>query len=538
MRGDPPAGTRAPARWLAPARASWIPVALAVALAACRGDAKDPGAAEVARAAVVTTEHGQLRGRARGAVEVFRGIPYAAPPVGERRFGPPGPAPSWTGLRDAGRFGSKCPQLGLGAAPIGDEDCLTLNLWRPRAPSAKGALRPVMVFIHGGANVLGGGSDPQLDGRRLAAEQELVVVTINYRLGLLGFLAHPALRAESGSSGNWAYLDQIAALEWLARNVAAFGGDPERVTIVGQSAGALSVCVLLASPLAAGLFQAAILQSGGCDVAPLEQREAEGAALLQASGCAAAADPLACLRALPAEALVALTPALGPGVFDWILPVGGAVDGHVLPASPWQRFAAGAHAVVPTMIGTNAAETELFTPRSIDSCHGYSQAIGAQFEDAAARVLAAYPCTDDASARETYVAATTDALFGCEARRILSALAPAAERSGAALFRYSYAHTRGDPAVRELRAFHGAELQLVFGTMDRLGYDLPEAEAALAGIMQRSWAALAATGSPVHEGTPSWEPWTLERDNAAVFDWPVAAVDHLDGSRCASWSAP
>ncbi|HLT34704.1 MAG TPA: carboxylesterase family protein, partial [Enhygromyxa sp.] len=482
--------------------AARLVLASALTSVACRSEPEPRSSAEPDPAAlVVATDRGRVRGTTDGGAQAFRGIPYAAAPTGERRFRAPEPPAAWDGIRDATAFGNKCPQRGVLDILVGDEDCLNLNVWRPSTPASDP--RPVLVFIHGGANVVGSGSDPLHSGRRLAHDHELIVVTFNYRLGLLGFLAHPRLTAESGTSGNWAYLDQIAALQWVARNIAAFGGDPKRVTIVGESAGALGVCVLLTSPLAAGLFTAAIMQSGGCDVAPLTRREQDGERLANISGCARAPDMLECLRGISVTHLLALTPAPAE-ISSWALPTGGAVDGVVLPTSPWQAFAAGTHAVVPTLVGSNADETELFAPKTIDSCSAYQLAIQKSFGVSSEDVLAEYPCADYPNPRQAYVAATTDAIFDCQARRILRSLAPAARESGTPLFRYLYAYTRADPAVRELRAFHGGEIQLLFGTMPRIGYKLPDAEKTLSQIIQTSWAAIARSGSPIHAATPGW----------------------------------
>lgn len=474
-----------------------------------------------------------MRGTFDGDSQVFRGIPYAAPPVAELRFRPPEPPAAWDEVRDATTFGDKCPQPGIGGLIIGDEDCLTLNVWRPSTLATEP--RPVLLFIHGGANIIGSGSDPYLHGRRLAEERDLVVVTINYRLGLLGFLAHPTLTAESGSSGNWAYLDQIAALQWVSRNIAAFGGDPERVTIAGESAGGLSVCVLLASPLAAGLFDAAIIQSGGCDVAPLEQREREGERMTKLSGCAPAADPVDCLRGVSAARLVELAPLGQRDVSKWALTIGGAVDGRVLPASPWAMFAAGTHNVVPTLVGSNAHETEIFIPDTVATCSAYELAVRETFDGSADDVLTEYPCSDDSRAREIYVQATTDAIFGCQTRRILRGLA--ARQGSIPLFRYHYAYARADPTIRDLRAFHASEVQLLFGHIARLGYRIPESERTLVTIMQTSWANMAALGSPIHEATPGWQPYDPARDNAMIFDSPVSVADRVGNSHCDFWDA-
>lgn len=509
-----------------------LAAALALSLLACR-EPKPDASDEPPDPLLVSTELGPIRGQQQGRVHAFRGVPYAAAPVGALRFRPPAPVIPWIHVRNTRAFGPPCPQIGVTGELIGDEDCLTLNVWRPAAVAERP--RPVLVFIHGGANVVGSSADPLGDGRHLAAQHDVIVVTFNYRLGLLGFFAHPQLTEESGSSGNWAHLDQIAALEWVMHNIAAFGGDPDRITIVGESAGATSVCVLLASPLASGMFAGAIMHSGSCDVAPLEQREREGERLLEISGCAAAGDRIECLRTLPAANLVAFARASVPGWWgadEHTLPLGGAVDGHVLADGPLSVFAAGTHVPVPTLIGTNAEEASLFVPREFRGCEAYVTEIRARFGELADAVLAAYPCHDDADARTLLVQALTDAMFSCPSRRVLRTLAGAATP----VFRHVYAYARADPAIHELGAFHGSELQLLFGTMARLGYEVPEHERALADIMQQSWVALARTGSPIHAGTPSWQPYEAARDNAVIFDAPtIRTIEGVGTERCDFW---
>src|SRR5690606_22015473 len=249
------------------------------------------------------------------------GVPYAAPPLGPLRFAPPAAPEPWTEVRDASQVGSICLQpTGAGA-----EDCLTLNVYRPAQRDPSAAL-PVMVWIHGGSFVIGAGSG--YDPRRLVEENGIVVVTLNYRLGVLGFMAHPALTAESpeGLSGDYGLMDQQAALRWVRDNIAAFGGDPAQVTIQGQSAGGASVCAQLASPPAAGLFARAVIQSASCASAPLALAEAQGTALASALGCGDAASVAECLRALPANALAA---AATGALF------GPIVGGEFLPEAPF-----------------------------------------------------------------------------------------------------------------------------------------------------------------------------------------------------------
>ena len=298
---------------------------------------------------LVTVDGGQISGTSEDGVRAFKGIPFAAPPVGALRWKAPQPVVPWTGVRAADTFGAECMQTPYPTGspyaseprPI-SEDCLYLNVWTTAKPGDK---RPVLFWIHGGAWTRGSGSTPTYDGAALA-RRGVIVVTTNYRLGVLGFLAHPELTAESDhhASGNYAILDHVAALKWVQKNIAAFGGDPAKVTIFGESAGSWSVNVTQATPLAKGLFRAAIGESGGqfARVATLEQAERAGAALGKSLG----ADSLAALRALPAEKLNGVQ-AFRTGV---------NVDGYVLPQDVRSIFAAKQQSQVPVIVGSNANE--------------------------------------------------------------------------------------------------------------------------------------------------------------------------------------
>ncbi|HMC53331.1 MAG TPA: carboxylesterase family protein, partial [Acidimicrobiales bacterium] len=313
----------------------------------------------------VTTRCGKLEGVERDGVRVFRGIPYARPPVGPRRFRAPQPAEPWTGVRDASKAGPAAPQVPgpteqlMPGPPLDtDEDCLTLNVWTPAAAGAQP--RPVLVWIHGGGFLTGSGSLPIYNGRFLAARGDVVVVTINYRLGALGFLSHPALRdEESGAAGNWGLLDQIAALRWVRENIDAFGGDPGNVTVFGESAGAMSVGTLMGTPAAVGLFRRAIMESGSPAATPAEEAAGTAESLLRAAGCNRIDSEGA--RALPLGALLEAQQDLwarrGPGVG---LPLQPALDGAVLERDPSEAIADGLSSGVPVITGTNRDEWEMF----------------------------------------------------------------------------------------------------------------------------------------------------------------------------------
>src|SRR6516225_1709897 len=336
--------------------------AVALAASAATGD-------EHHRGPVVETSDGRVRGISSGGVDRFLGIPYAAPPVGDLRWRPPQPHGRWRGVRDATSFANHCPQV---ASPFGlpsvTEDCLYLNVFRPArhgeddgeadegGHEGRERRHPVMVWIHGGALLVGESDD--YDPVRLV-QRGVVVVTINYRLGVLGFLAHPALTEESPehASGNYGLMDQQAALRWVRRNIRAFGGDPDNVTIFGESAGGLSVHSQLASPLAAGLFHKAIVESGAYSLVPpsLSAAKAAGAAFAASAGCADPSTAAACLRSLPVATILAHQPS-GTMVPN--------LDGFVLPQTVRAAFSTGQFNHVPVIEGSNHDEWRLFVAQT------------------------------------------------------------------------------------------------------------------------------------------------------------------------------
>lgn len=423
---------------------------------------------------VVETAQGAIEGVEQGEAQAFLGIPYAAPPVGERRWREPGPVAPWQGVRSTGLRSPACQQ-GLArpwgpyseefvaAAPV-SEDCLYLNVWTPTGPVARrGSARlPVLVFIHGGAYQGGSGNLPIYDGGALAA-RGAVVVTINYRVGVFGYFAHPALSAESPlhGSGNYGMLDQVAALRWVQANIARFGGDPANVTVAGESAGAASVNNLLMTPMARGLFHRAIAFSGASmaiDTPTLVEAERTGGAFAEGLGATTAA----ALRALPAERLTeasAIAPAAGGG--PPVLRFVPSVDGAVLPADPTDPRALPASRV-PYMTGFNASE---MIDLSVTTPEQFVAAVRRRYGDHgdhADQLLALYPhataedvrISNELLARDRYM---TGLLLWTAAR---------AEASGQKLFAYLYQHpfpaARGQPAWG---TFHSSGLPYVFGTI-------------------------------------------------------------------------
>ena len=484
--------------------------------------------------AEVQVDQGRLRGASAQGVASFLGVPYAAAPTGERRFRAPASAACWDGVRDATAYGSRCAQPDGRGGVEGAEDCLVLNVWAPDRPAA--APRPVLVWVHGGDNVRGAahgaaGSANLVDGAALAASRDAVVVTLNFRLGALGFLAHPDLSLEGEGAGNLGLLDVRAALEWVRRNAAAFGGDASQVLLFGEGSGALDVCALLAMPRAQGLFQAALLQSGACEAGALLAREEVGRTLVDGLGCGA--DAAACLRRAPLEALVGLSPESPPLVRAWDLPWGPVVDGDWLPRAPREALATGQVAAPGVAVGHNAQEFELFLPPdAADGCDAARALYGQAFGALAPLVEQRYPCGDDALARATAVRALTDAVYACPARRA----AREATRGGATAYRYLFAQGRAHGPLAPLGAYHSAELPVLFGTLRAEGYAPTPADERLGRQMQDYWTSLP-RGAPASPSGPAWTRYLPSEDNALVLAQDLRLEPAAGASACDFWDA-
>jgi para-nitrobenzyl esterase len=524
-------------------------MAAAVALSAC-SSAPEPAAEPAPRCdvepaageGVVAVDTGLLRGAREGASWVFRGVPYAAPPVGDLRWTAPELAACWTGVLDAVAFGPACPQLDAqSGAPVGSEDCLTLNVW---APDSSEGPRPVLFFVHGGGNVQGSsgealqGGAAIYDGRTLAEAGGAVVVTINYRLGPLGFLALPELSAESprGGSGNYGNLDQIAALAWVQRNIAAFGGDPSRVLLFGESAGGVDTCTLYASPLAAGLFHAALVESGGFTATPLADAEGAMAARVDASSCGGAADRLACLRGLTPEQLLEELPGSigigGASVGADPAKYGPVVDGHLLPKPTIDLIEAGEHNHVPFALGTNGEELAKLLGVQVSTEAEYESVVEASFATAAAAVLAAYPAADYPSPQAALVALYSDLRFNCPARRLARGAAGAQAEP---VWRYFFTR-RATTAQGEVAAAHGIELLYVFHSLTEIPlYEPAPEDLALSDAMMGYWARFGATGDPNGGGAPPWPRYDPALDSHVVLDSPIASADGVRAAQCDFW---
>ena len=482
-------------------------------------------------APVVHPPAGTVRGVAQGGVNVFKGLPYAKAPVGERRWRSPEPLPPWAGERSTADFGPPCyqPKSRPGSIyaeelPPMSEDCLSLNVWAP----AHARSAPVLVWIHGGALVAGWSGDGLYDGTAMA-KRGVVVVSVNYRLGVLGYLAHPALSAESadGVSGNYGLMDQIAALRWVRDNIAAFGGDASNVTIAGESAGALSVMYLLASPPAHGLFAKAILESAYMISTPELRASRFGDVPAETTGTTLAgklgASDVAALRAMAAGALTDAAVRAGYSPF-------GTIDGHVLPRQLVEAFDLGEQAKVPLVAGFNDGEIRslrfLAPPVPADAA-AYASAIRERYADLADGFLALYPASDVA---KSVLGAPRDAIYGWTAERLVrkqSAL-------GVAAFLYYFDHGYPAADAAGLHAFHASEIPFVFATADRAPPLWPKApvepaETRLSEAMTAYWVSFARDGTPTAPGQPSWPRYGTDRAYMAFADGPRPGVHLLPG---------
>ena len=443
----------------------------------------------------VKIDNGPIVGVAHPTANVFRNIPFAAPPVGELRWAPPQPVKAWTAPRDTALPGVSCPQP-MGATPNSggangatSEDCLQLNVYAPK--NAKRA--PVMVWIHGGSHRTGAGW--VYDGQNFA-RNGIVVVTINYRLGALGYFAHPALTAAAKPGeavGNYGLMDQIAALKWVQRNIAAFGGDPKNVTVFGESAGGMSTLSLLATPSASGLYHKAIVESGvgWFRPVPLAKKEAEDVALLAKAGLSGTTATE--LRAIPVEKLVPLDGDYQP-----------FTDGRLMTETASQALARGQFPDVPLIIGSNSGEDSLMGPGPVGA-------------DAASRVTpaqrAAYRAEDAAGVDTLVRAAFTDRFMGAPARWVA---AKTSSGKPSWLYYFSYVGSRFRPAMT--RATHAAEIQYVFEYWGRRTpmNVVSDEDKAMAALMHACWVSFARTGAPTC-GPNTWPAYTPARDQLMEF---------------------
>ncbi len=475
---------------------------------------------------------------ARTGVRAFKGIPFAAPPVGALRWREPQPVPAWHGIRPAQQFGARAMQLPifgdmLFRAPHMSEDCLYLNVWSP----VEATNLPVLVYFYGGGNVAGDGSEPRYDGARLA-QQGIICVTVNYRLNVFGFFAHPDLHhdPDAGAVGNYGYLDQTAALRWVQHNIAAFGGNPARVTIAGESAGSISVSAQMVSPRARGLFAGAIGSSGSLlgalPATTLVDAEAVGVAFAKELGVSSVAE----MRALPAHTLLEATQNYQPQHFT------GAVDGYFFAQSPWQSFAQGAQASVPLLVGWNSTEVPyLFLLRDqAPTLANYQAAVHAQFGAQADDILAHYNAKSDADVIMVATDLASDLFIGYSTWKWADSHAHVHT-----VYRYLYAHPRPPlrpelgnvteglaggiihneaapppPPPLAVGAVHSADIEYFMGNLDTNDvFAWQEDDQRMSAHMQQIYLNFVRHGNPNGPGIPDWPALTAGH---------VAPVLHLD----------
>ena len=460
----------------------------------------------------VDTKLGKVEGKQEGAVRAYLGIPYAAPPVGPLRWREPMPAAKWKDVRLATAFGPHCMQAPFFADMIfrdsgPSEDCLSLNIWTPA--KEKAAKLPVMVWVYGGGYQGGSTSEARQDGAVLATNG-VVVVTMNYRLGIFGFFTHPALTAESPNkaSGNYGLLDQTAALRWVKENISAFGGDPANVTLFGESAGSFSVNTQMASPLAKDLFQKAIGESGGAfrsgaqadkTRVEVEAKDAEFARKVYH------ADSLEQLRAIPAQEL--LDRATKPSDSPDLVHFGPVIDGYLLPESVAAIFAAGKQNDIPMMAGWNRDEAGLMNKTTIES---FKKSVNEHYGENAEKILAAYPATTDAEAIRSASDLGADGFIAFSTWKWLEAQATTGKQP---VYRYRFHevapadpfHPAGDAA------YHSSEIAYVFGSFDLLhDFKWTQQDRATSKQMQQYWTNFAKTGDPNGDGLAKWPTYKAD----------------------------
>jgi para-nitrobenzyl esterase len=493
------------------------------------------------------TPNGRLQGYIDEQVENYLGVPYAQPPVGELRWRAPQPVQAWDGLRNAQQNSAVCVQFSpISGSVTGEEDCLYVNVWTPTEKPAEPM--PVMVWIHGGGFIIGQGSYTREDWRRLAARENVVVVSINYRLGIFGFLAHQALTAENPNlrtSGNYGIQDQTAALRWVRNNISAFGGDPDNVTIFGQSAGGISVCAQLASPAASGLFQRAVIQSGPC-ASPMSSLAAVsklGAQAQTTLGCNGQADPLACMRNKSAEQVANTLPpdptlGFGEGYTFW-WPVH---DELVLPRQFMDAFESGQFNQVPVINGATLNEASLLIWMSHNM--RFKPLQPEQYMDRLAyltgspelaqQVATQYPLENYDSPYEALTEAFSDGFFNCIARLQSQALSRHVPTWS---YQFDYEEAPFLIPWADLKAYHAAELQYIMGRpMSFTRRNFKAKEVPMANSMMGYWAQFARSGNPNRPGPVSWPAYD-SADKTLLFNLQNSVVTGVHEKECRFWEA-
>ncbi len=485
-------------------------------VAGCSQGGHEKSQSGILPAGAVQTTYGPVRGVVDSDVTAFQGIPYAAPPVGRLRWQPPQQPPAWSSPRDAQQPSPACPQPDRTTT---SEDCLYLNVYAPTAAPRTGL--PVIVFLHGGSFTTGAGSD--IGGRGLSSRGGVVVVTLNYRLGPLGFLALPAMKDQSGA-GNFGILDQQAALRWVADNISRFGGDPRLVTLMGESAGGASVCLNYVSPAARGLFHRAIAESGCAqEMRTRQAADEQGDRIARAVGCPSGTAQLACLRSRPPAALIRQATVDATGHSSRWDPVVGT---PLLPQRTLDALAAGDFAPVPMLQGVNHDEGGLFVSPFRDSkrqplrAQQYSTVVAKEFGPLGPAVAAEYPVSRFATPGQALAAAVGDGTFACRA-----AIAQDRVSARARTYAYEFADpnapaTFAFDASYPLGAYHGAEVQFLLPWDEKR---FSPAQRQLSDLMIKYWVSFARTGDPNGAGRPRWPEYSPGGQTMTLAPTRVAA---------------
>ena len=474
---------------------------------------------------VIQTSAGMIQGTQEGTIAIYKGIPFASPPVGDSRWRTPQPVEPWSGILQATSFAPACPQLGSypkdAPAEATSEDCLYLNRWKPVTEDDEPL--PVMLWIHGGSLRNGSASIPLYAGDQLAAKG-VIVVTANYRLGVLGFLSHPELSEESEqqSSGNYGLLDQIAALNWIQQNIAAFGGDPNNVTVFGQSSGAISISALTASPLAKGLFHRAIGQSGGLfepmeimGNLKLEGAEQAGQRFVERAGAGSIEE----LRNKPFSELLNV-----PFSANII------VDGYVLPQTPYDAYMRNQHNPVPVLVGYTADEGQEFLEDRTVTAANFTEELERHFPSLLVSLTAPVSPATDQEARSAALAYERDIRFGWS----MWAWARLASReSDAGAWFYQFTKATPFPADSPQAGWgapHGSDMPYVFGHLDNYPWAWTTQDRTLSSTMISYWTNFAKTGDPNGEGLPEWPAFSATTPRAMELGEQIApAVVDTEG---------
>jgi para-nitrobenzyl esterase len=488
---------------------------------------------------IVCTESGAVRGSPDGATLAFKAIPYAAPPVGALRWRPPAQPVAWTGIRDGSSYGASCPQL-VENRVEGQEDCLFINVWRPTQTPTKPL--PVMIWLTGGGNHVFSGAGSFGFGKvvyngRALVPNDVIVVTYNLRLGVFGFLAHPALDQERVEkvSGNYGSLDQVEMLRWVNRNIAAFGGDPSRVFLFGTSAGGGNICALLTSPLTTGLIHGVAMQSSvpiGCELQTLaDAQNGTGAEVTKRVGCVNQADTATCLREKSVNELVSAL----PGTFT-VFPrlYGPNVDGVVFPQQPIERIQQKNYPPVPIIIGDTKDETMQFVNSvgPVTDGASYSAAIARVFGMTARdQIIEHYPLSNYPTPRAAFVQVTTDAQFTCQSRRLARTFASVQQPP---VYRYVFAHSlENDPTQKALGAIHTIEHPFLFNWEG--SYQPTAIDRKIQSLMLNYWSNMAKLGNPNGANAVTWTDAGKNGDTYLEISAASQVRQTLASTHCDFW---